>query len=166
MTRVFTVQVRRNKEQMILVMAIGVSLLFLSFLQRLDFNFSGGMSLVEEKEYIENGEIQRTLSLDLGGGNCKWTQPNDAPQNGELFSTLLVAFPGSGKRAAFMQLEGLTEFKAGDDYHLSPDSLERKYAFVKSNYPLHDGIWSFGKKMNQGEFLDLLSLCYLSDKNS
>jgi len=155
MTLLFTAphdkQEQRNKERKILTIAIGAGLLLLSFIQKLDTNFSETYLQPgkHQETDVEQGIVQRTLSLNLGNGNCQWTQPNDAPEDRELFSTLLVAFPGSGKRAAFMQLEGLTELKTGDDYHLSPNSLARKYAFVKTNYPQHDGIWSFGSKMDQ-----------------
>mmetsp|Transcript_19725 Transcript_19725/g.24882 ORF Transcript_19725/g.24882 Transcript_19725/m.24882 type:complete len:419 (+) Transcript_19725:158-1414(+) len=148
-------QERRNQERKILAVAIGACLLLLSLVRNLEVNLTGytsqsrarGGDADEEQEQVST--IERSLSINLGHGNCEWTKPEDAPQDAELFSTLLAAFPGSGKRTAFMQLEGLTELRAGDDYNLSPDSVGRKFAFMKSNYPQHEGIWSFGNKMNQ-----------------
>jgi len=136
---------RRTLERRILAFALGLCLIILTIFQYLDTNLSKYL----EDEQLKEAQIERTLSLNLGNGQCEWTKPNDAPQDVPLFSTLLAAYPGSGKRTAFMQLEGLTELRAGDDYNLTPDSVGKKFAFMKSNYPQHEGIWSFGDKMNQ-----------------
>mmetsp|Transcript_14667 Transcript_14667/g.20937 ORF Transcript_14667/g.20937 Transcript_14667/m.20937 type:complete len:441 (+) Transcript_14667:153-1475(+) len=98
-------------------------------------------------------EIERTLSIDLGNGNCEWTPSVDADQEKPLFTTLVAAYPGSGKRTAFMQFEGLTGLKTGDDHNLNAAELSKKYAFMKTSYPQHEGIWSWGGKMNQVVFL-------------
>ena len=102
------------------------------------------------KDMIKNNEIQRSLAIN--DGNCEWgdvKKPRNAPQNIDLFSTLLAAPPGSGKRAAFMQLEGFTELRASDDYNLTAGSYNTKFAFKKTNYPHHDGIWDWGGQMKQ-----------------
>lgn len=105
-------------------------------------------------EKAEQAQFRRSLSLDLGQGECEWADPTDVPQDADVFSTLLTAFPGSGKRTAFMQLEGLTELRTGDDYNLStPNKASMKYAFMKTNYPHHEGIWSFESKMSQSIML-------------
>ena len=95
--------------------------------------------------------IKRSLSIDLGNGNCKWTISEDANQTNTLFSTLIAAYPGSGKRIAYMQLEGLTGLKTGDDFYLAEgrSAEAKKYAFMKSSYPQHEGIWSWGNRMHQ-----------------
>mmetsp|Transcript_15138 Transcript_15138/g.21597 ORF Transcript_15138/g.21597 Transcript_15138/m.21597 type:complete len:417 (-) Transcript_15138:9-1259(-) len=101
-------------------------------------------------ENKDEWEPERTLSIDLGNGNCKWTPPVDADQDRPLFMTLIAAYPGSGKRTAFMQLEGLTGVNTGDDYNLSnPDEPRKKYAFMKTSYPHHEGIWSWAGRMDQ-----------------
>lgn len=140
-------QERRRQERKILTVAVFAGLVLLSIVRNIDTSLNKYID--GEQETGENLSVERALSINLGGGDCEWTKPEDAPQDQELFSTLLAAFPGSGKRTAFMQLEGLTELRAGDDYNLAPDSLGRKFAFMKSNYPQHEGIWSFGDKMNQ-----------------
>jgi len=50
----------------------------------------------------------RTLVSILPDGNCEWVEPTNFVGDENLFSTVLVAYPGSAKRAAFVHLEGLT----------------------------------------------------------
>jgi hypothetical protein len=142
-------QERRQLERKIITIAVAACVVILSILNIVDTK----LTIKAENEKLKEAQIERTLSIHLGQGQCEWTLPKDAPQDTEVFSTLLAAFPGSGKRTAFMQLEGMTELRAGDDYNLSPDSVGKKFAFMKSNYPQHEGIWSFGKKMNQAILL-------------
>lgn len=131
---------RRKQERKIVTVAVGACLVVLSLFN--NFHSHLDTNLVEEKK--QEAQIQRTLSISHGDGNCTWTKPGDAPQGeGELFSTLIVGFPGSGKRTAFMQMEGMTELRAADDYNLTPDSVQKHFAFWKTSYPHHDGIWSF-----------------------
>ena len=85
----------------------------------------------------ENSRVRpsRSLSRDLGNGECEWTNPIFPSENSTLFGTAIVAYPGSGKRTAFLQMEGMTEIKAGDDYDLSGNHLMK--GFVKTSYPHH-----------------------------
>jgi len=95
----------------------------------------------------------RKLVNPLSGGGCEWVEPKMVDQSPtfDLFSTILVAYPGSAKRAAFLQLEGLTELLTTDDYSLSDGDISNntKYAFIKTQYPHHEGIWSWGARGNQ-----------------
>ena len=113
------------------MLALCSCLFILSLFNVIDLNLSKYLESAEMKE----AQVERVLSLNLGGGNCEWQLPKDAHQENDLFSSLLVAFPGSRKLTLFMQFEGLTELHAGDDYDLNPDSLGKKFAFMKSNYP-------------------------------
>ena len=77
----------------------------------------------------------RSLSRNLGNGECEWTNPVLPVENSTLFGTAIVAYPGSGKRTAFLQMEGMTEIKAGDDYDLSGNHVMK--GFVKTSFPHH-----------------------------
>jgi hypothetical protein len=61
-----------------------------------------------------SSNLQRLLSINLGGGRCKWTAPEilegDHPLN---TTTALVSYPGSGKRLTWRVLEALT----GEYFH-------------------------------------------------
>jgi len=100
---------------------------------------------IEEKDDFR---VQRVLTVD-GSGSCRWVNPKDVPQDPEydLFSTVLAGYPGSGKRFAYMQLEGLTELLTVDDYNLSEQN--KRYALYKTQYPHHEGIWSWTDKGRQ-----------------
>jgi len=91
----------------------------------------------------------RTLVSILPDGKCEWVEPTMFVGDENLFSTVLVAYPGSAKRAAFVHLEGLTELLATDDYNLNDDANNTKYAFVKTQYPHHEGRWSWGNSAGQ-----------------
>ena len=92
-------------------------------------------------------EDLRYLSIDLGGGKCKWTVPDyDAPSNVTYDKTLIVGFPGGDKRLLYVQMEALTGVSANDEWFYEPDA-NRPY--LKTNYPHHEGTWSWGSTANQ-----------------
>ena len=53
----------------------------------------------EEASNEEKSFLSRYLSINLGGGRCKLTPPQDLPQyDTAQTTTLLTSYPGSGKR--------------------------------------------------------------------
>ena len=51
----------------------------------------------------------RALSLNLGGGNCKWQPPNyNVPTNVDFHKTVIAGYPSGDKRMVFIQMEALT----------------------------------------------------------
>jgi len=95
-----------------------------------------------------------TVSRKLGAADCKWVIPIPVNQNPtvDVFSTLLVAYPGAAKRAAYMQFQGLTQTLTGDDFKLNYNKLNR-YAFYKTQYPHHEGIWSWEDRAKQSVYV-------------
>ena len=61
---------------------------------------------LQETYESEDGRI-RYLSKDLGGGACEWLAP-ELLSNTLNTTTLLAAYPGSGKRLTWRLLEALT----------------------------------------------------------
>jgi hypothetical protein len=54
----------------------------------------------------------RALSLNLGGGNCKWLPPEyEVPEDLEFHKTIIAGFPSGDKRMIFIQMEGLTGWR-------------------------------------------------------
>lgn len=50
----------------------------------------------------------RSLSLNLGGGNCEWQPPlYDIPEEIDFYKTAIVGFPSGDKRMIFIQMEAL-----------------------------------------------------------
>jgi len=88
------------------------------------------------------------LSLDLGDGNCKWTPPVYEPNNtATYFKTLITGYPGGAKRLVYVQMEGLVALTSNDEW---PDILKKpNRPFLKSNYPHHEGRWTWGDQMDQ-----------------
>jgi len=112
---------------------------------------SSPLSLSRELDF----SIKRKLVSDKGGGKCAWVEGKEVNQdpNFELFSTAIVAFPGAGKRIAFLQLEALTELTTRDDFFLDDYTNITRYAFFKTQYPHHEGIWSWGDQCRQSVYL-------------
>ena len=102
-----------------------------------------------DPEQNRKPRLLRDLSINLGNGQCMWTEPTDVPADEayDIFQTVVIAYPGSGKRVAFMHMSGLTGLTTGDDYDFSGRSLHT--GFMKSSYPHHEGIWSWGNRMDQ-----------------
>jgi len=95
-----------------------------------------------------DSSAQRRLSIDLGGGACEWQPPEyEIPNDIDFFKTLIAGFPSCDKRMTFIQMEALTGWAAVDEW-----DLYRGYSnhpFIKSNYPHHEGIWSWGSQVDQ-----------------
>ena len=50
-------------------------------------------------------QSQRQLSLNLGGGNCKWQPPvYEVPEEIEFYKTVIAGFPSGDKRMIFVQV--------------------------------------------------------------
>jgi len=139
---------------LIVLSALCASLLYCNPLQQLDSNTF--LSIRELLPKMHNDfSIKRKLVTSLGNGDCEWVDGIHVNQDPdfELFSTAVVAFPGAGKRIAFLQLEALTELTTKDDFWLERDTDITNYAFFKTQYPHHEGIWSWGDKCSQSVYL-------------
>jgi hypothetical protein len=109
--------------------------------------------------------FSRGLSVDLGDGACKWTEPmREVPEELDLWKTLLVGFPSGDKRKARVQMEALsglpskvsthsasvflTELSLQDDW----DFVFNGYTnapFIKTNYPHPSAVWSWDSEADQ-----------------
>jgi len=95
-----------------------------------------------------DSSAQRRLSVDLGGGACEWQPPEyEVPNNIDFFKTLIAGFPSCDKRMTFIQMEALTGWAAVDEWDLLQGYSN--HPFIKSNYPHHEGIWSWGSQADQ-----------------
>lgn len=92
--------------------------------------------------------LSRIISLNLGNGKCKWIPPSYNPEAGtDYFKTLVVGFPGGAKRLVYVQMEGLVGLSVNDEW--LADERKKNHPFMKSNYPHHEGDWTWGDEMNQ-----------------
>lgn len=89
--------------------------------------------------------VRHQLSIDLGEGNCKWTEAKPLPADSNPHGTLVASYPGSGMRITWQQIEGLTGIKVGDDFKYSGPQV----GIIKTQYPHYQGIWSFGSTLEQ-----------------
>lgn len=96
-----------------------------------------------------DSERQRHLSLNLGGGACKWEPPRyDVPNDINFYKTLIAGFPSCDKRMTFTQMEALTGWPARDEWDFVYNGMAN-HPFIKSNYPHHEGYWSWGTLADQ-----------------
>jgi len=121
-------KIKRNERKLIAFLS---AIVVLSIFEILDYN-----------DKIQN-HFQRYLSINLGNGQCEWSVPVPYTKDVET-ATLLVAFPGSGKRLGWRILEGLTGYVTGDDWNHSEEGLNT--LTMKSSYPHPEGSWPW---MNQ-----------------
>ncbi|KAL7502350.1 hypothetical protein ACHAXN_000325, partial [Cyclotella atomus] len=93
--------------------------------------------------------FSRGLSVDLGDGACKWTEPmREVPEELDLWKTLLVGFPSGDKRMAWVQMEALSGLPSKDDW----DFVFNGYSnapFIKTNYPHPSAVWSWDSEADQ-----------------
>jgi len=94
-------------------------------------------------------DSQRLLSLDLGGGSCKWQSPiYNVPEELDLHKTLIAGFPSGDKRMIYVQMEALTGWPAKDEWDFEFSGMSN-HPFIKANYPHHEGIWGWGNAADQ-----------------
>lgn len=94
-------------------------------------------------------QSQRRLSLNLGGGNCKWQPPvYEVPEEIEFYKTVIAGFPSGDKRMIFVQMEALTGWPAKDEWDFEHLGMSN-HPFIKANYPHHEGIWGWGDAADQ-----------------
>jgi len=87
----------------------------------------------------------RRMSIDLGDGNCIWT--DSIPISTENpYGTLFASYPASGMRKTWQQAEGLTGIQMIDDFF---QLSYPKVGLVKTQYPHYEGIWSYAQNMDQ-----------------
>ena len=79
---------------------------------------------------------KRKLSQPLPGGGCEWLAPEKLNATYDPPRTLLVSYPGSGKRLTWRTIESMTGLVAGDDWDLSEEG--KNVATMKTSYP-HPG---------------------------
>ena len=93
--------------------------------------------------------LQRRLSQNLGGGNCLWEAPEYVvPTDINFYKTLIAGFPSCDKRMTFTQMEALTGWPARDEWDFVFYG-SANHPFIKSNYPHHEGYWSWGNRVDQ-----------------
>ena len=60
---------------------------------------------------------RRTLSLNLGNGQCEWQPPTyEVPTTLDFHKTIIAGFPSGDKRMIFTQMEALTGWPAKDEW--------------------------------------------------
>jgi len=85
----------------------------------------------------------RSLTINLGGGNCKWQPPTyEIPEEIDFYKTMVVGFPSGDKRMTFVQMEALTGWAAKDEWDFEYLGMTNN-PFIKANYPHHEGIWGW-----------------------
>uniref|UniRef100_A0A7S4K3E6 Uncharacterized protein n=1 Tax=Odontella aurita TaxID=265563 RepID=A0A7S4K3E6_9STRA len=96
----------------------------------------------------------RYLSRSVGGGDCDWLPPAKLNSTYNPPRTLLVSYPGSGKRLTWRMIESLSGFVSGDDWDLSEEGQD--VATMKTSYPHPEGIWLWGDKFKEAEIILLI----------
>mmetsp|Transcript_9451 Transcript_9451/g.13881 ORF Transcript_9451/g.13881 Transcript_9451/m.13881 type:complete len:348 (-) Transcript_9451:103-1146(-) len=92
---------------------------------------------------------KRSLSKVLDGNECTIepiadvvSVPDDATK------TLIASYPGSGKRFAWNVISAMSNHAVADDWDFS-ETLTKKTMAIKTGWPHKEGVWSWGKWMDQ-----------------
>lgn len=102
----------------------------------------------EYRDADSDGDSASRALSTWNGTTCEW-EPGE-PITGEVFSTFIVGFPGSGKRLAWQLMEALTGAVSGDDWNHSQNQYN--VAFMKGSFPQHESsVWLWGDEMDQSE---------------
>jgi len=88
---------------------------------------------------------ERKASIDLGNGDCEWTAAEKMDVARNPYGTLFASYPGAGMRLTWQMAQGATGINVGDDFFYSG----KLGGLVKTQYPHPEGIWSYGKNMDQ-----------------
>ena len=102
--------------------------------------------LLEEKD-----RLRELITIDKGGGECDIGSPvEDAPNAPapDSTKTLLVSYPGSGKRFLWTIIKAMTNYEVADDWDFS-EKLTKNPLTIKSSWPHMEGTWSWKKDMDQ-----------------
>ncbi|KAL7540830.1 hypothetical protein ACHAWF_006793 [Thalassiosira exigua] len=92
---------------------------------------------------------RRRMSLDLGGGACKWEPPAyDVPEGLDFHKTIVAGFPSGDKRVVYLQMEALSGWPSKDEWDFAYMGMSN-HPFIKANYPHHEGIWGWGQAADQ-----------------
>jgi len=105
-------------------------------------------------KYFHKPTDERMLVRKNKEGICEWAPPLKLERSYTPPHTLLVAFPGSGKRLAWRIMESLTGYVTGDDWNLSDEGYH--VASIKTSYPHYEGVWTWGDKFYDANIIFLL----------
>jgi len=97
---------------------------------------------------------ERSLVRKNKDGICEWAPPIKLAADYTPPHTLLVSYPGSGKRLAWRIMESLTGYVTGDDWDLSDEGFH--VASIKTSYPHHEGVWSWGEAFYDANIIFLI----------
>ena len=78
----------------------------------------------------------------------RWQPPSPLSDDTDIHKTLIVGFPSGDKRLAFSQMEALTGLATKDEWDVEYLGLTND-PFIKTNYPHHEGLWSWGNQADQ-----------------
>lgn len=107
----------------------------------------------EFRDSASDGDNTSSRALSTWDGTtCEW-EPGEAI-TGDVFSTFIVGFPGTGKRLAWQLMEALSGSVSGDDWNHSLNNYN--VAFMKGSFPQHESsVWLWGNEMDQSELASL-----------
>lgn len=96
----------------------------------------------------------RFLSRPLPDGGCEWLAPDQLNATYDPPRTMLVSYPGSGKRLVWRMIEAFTGFRTGDDWDLSEEG--DNVLAMKTSYPHPEGVWTWGARFHDASIVLLI----------
>ena len=132
--------------------ALGFLAILIAYVLIVDVNLEQRSILLQDHRELYRG----LMTLDMGAGVCDIGSPTEDgnPAGVDTTKTLLVSYPGSGKRFTWTIIKALTNSEVADDWNFSGKLNEVDAPLtVKTSWPHREGVWSWGSLMDQVIFL-------------
>jgi len=136
----------KSKGTLIIFIAISVYVIMV------DINLQQRTHLLQDHKLL----FRDLITVDLGDGNCDIGNPTEdgGESSVDAVRSLLVSYPGSGKRFTWTVIKALTNEEVADDWNFSGKldvngTNVSKPLCVKTSWPHKEGIWSWNTMMDQ-----------------
>eukprot|EP00554_Chaetoceros_debilis_P006099 CAMPEP_0194079904 /NCGR_PEP_ID=MMETSP0149-20130528/6024_1 /TAXON_ID=122233 /ORGANISM="Chaetoceros debilis, Strain MM31A-1" /LENGTH=531 /DNA_ID=CAMNT_0038761499 /DNA_START=253 /DNA_END=1848 /DNA_ORIENTATION=+ len=126
--------------------AMGLLALAVGYIMMVDINMQQRSRVLRDHADV----FRDLITIDQGGGECDIGDPTQDgnPTDDDATKTLLVSYPGSGKRFTWTIIKALTNAEVADDWNFSQKLYESPLT-IKTSWPHKEGVWSWGKQMDQ-----------------
>lgn len=136
--------------------ALGFLAIAVGYILMVDVNLQQRSRMLQEQRGLYRELYRELITIEKIDGTCDIQSPTESgnPAGVDTTKTLLVSYPGSGKRFTWTVIKALTNSEVADDWNFSGKLNEADAPLtVKTSWPHREGVWSWNKLMDQVVFL-------------
>jgi len=148
MMRLYIKISRRQRRKTFVLLLFSCCLIIVSCTIMMIYNKNNSSLLQLRIRHKKQQHQRRILSMNLGYGDCKWTEPTSSTygNNKHIDGTLFATYPAADTMIWQHHTEGLAGIQMSDE---SSGPELTKSGLVKTHYPHYEGIWSYGSNLNR-----------------